>query len=891
VAGNNWVYSFEDADGSNKDLFGGKGANLATMTALGLPIPPGFTVTTEACLRYFEEGGNLHDDIKSEVREQTSVLEAKLGRKLGDTANPLLVSVRSGAKVSMPGMMDTILNLGLSDDTAEGLAKLTGNRRFALDSYRRFIQTFSDVVLGIDISEFEGILSKTREAAGARYDHEVPAEALEKLIEGYKEVVAKHSAKGLPQNPTEQLYMAISAVFASWNTPRAQTYRKLNGIPDDLGTAANVQAMVFGNMGDRSGTGVAFSRNPSTGEHKIYGEFLINAQGEDVVAGIRTPQSIDALRELMPEQAKELFATIERLDEHFKDMQDIEFTIEEGKLYILQTRNGKRTGAAALRIAVESHEKGYFDKEEALMRVDPSSLDQLLHKQVDPTTTAKPVAEGLNASPGAAVGRIVLDPECATQLAAESQKLILVRTETTPDDIHGLDASEGVLTARGGMTSHAAVVARGMGKPCVSGCSDMTVDEEAGTVTFKGHDGVFKEGDYLTINGTTGKVYIGELPLVDPQIGDSFAKFLGWADEVKRLGVRTNADNPVDTRRAYEFGAEGIGLCRTEHMFMEQERLPHMRAMILSETEEERREHLANIKGFQRADFEGIFREMHGYPVTIRLLDPPLHEFLPHDEEEIEEVIRSVKSDVTEDEVGRFKARVLSLHESNPMLGFRGCRLGLIYPEINEMQVEAILEAAITVRREGEEVDPEIMIPLIGARSELEVIEEKLRTVAEAVFERMGERIEYKFGTMIEVPRAALTADEIAKVAEFFSFGTNDLTQMTLGISRDDAEEKFLRQYVDMGIYAANPFAQLDQVGVGRLVAMAVELGRKTRPDLKIGICGEHGGDPPSIDFCHRHSFDYVSCSPFRVPIARLAAAQSTIREKRGTQAAQSATA
>ncbi len=880
----NWAYSFEDADGSNKDLFGGKGANLAAMTALGLPIPPGFTVTTEACLRYFKDNANLHDEIKAEVKEQIAKLESKLGRKFGDPANPLLVSVRSGAKASMPGMMDTILNLGLNDETAEGLAALTDNKRFALDSYRRFIQTFSEVVLGIDLDEFEAILTNIREAAGVHYDYQIPAEALERLLAEYKKVVERHRGNGLPQDPMEQLYMAVSAVFASWNTPRAKTYRRLNAIPDDLGTAANVQAMVFGNMGDNSGTGVAFSRNPSTGEHKIYGEFLVNAQGEDVVAGIRTPRSIDSLQELMPEQAEELFDTIERLDQHFKDMQDVEFTIEEGKLYILQTRSGKRTGAAALRIAVESQEQGYFDKEEALMRVEPSSLDQLLHKQVDPTAPAKPVAEGLNASPGAAVGRIVLDPDRATQLAAEGQKLILVRNETTPDDIHGLNASEGVLTARGGMTSHAAVVARGMGKPCVAGCTGMEANEEAGTVTFKGYDGTLKEGDSLTIDGTTGKAYIGELPLVDPQIGDDFAKFLGWADEVRRLGVRTNADNPVDTRRAYEFGAQGIGLCRTEHMFMEQERLPHVRAMILAENEEERRAHLAKIKEFQRSDFEGIFREMHGYPVTIRLLDPPLHEFLPHDEEEIEEVIRSVKGDTTEDEIARLKARVLSLQESNPMLGFRGCRLGLIYPEINEMQVEAILEAAITVRREGEQVDPEIMIPLSGARAELALIEEKLRPVAEAVFERMGDRVAYKFGTMIEVPRAALTADEIAEVAEFFSFGTNDLTQMTLGISRDDAEEKFLRQYVDMGIYAANPFAQLDQTGVGRLVTMAVELGRKTRPDLKIGICGEHGGDPSSIDFCHRNAFDYVSCSPFRVPIARLAAAQSAIRAKRGEQ-------
>jgi len=877
-----WVYSFAEADGADKDLFGGKGANLATMTALGLPVPPGFTLTTAACLRYFDDGGKLADEIKSGVREQVAVLETSLGKTFGDSAQPLLVSVRSGAKFSMPGMMDTILNLGLNDETVEGLARLTSNRRFALDSYRRFIQTFGEVVLGIPLEEFEELLVAIREKAGVKYDYEISAEVLAKLVEQYKEVVKKHTGSGLPQDPMEQLYMAISAVFGSWNTPRAITYRRLNHIPDDLGTACNVQAMVFGNMGDRSGTGVAFSRNPSTGEKKIYGEFLVNAQGEDVVAGIRTPQDIQSLRDVMPEQAEELFAIIERLDRHFKDMQDIEFTIEEGKLYILQTRNGKRTGAAALRIAVESCEDGYYDQEEALMRVDPPALDQLLHKQVDPEAEARPIARGLNASPGAAVGQIVLDPDTAVELAAKGEKLILVRSETTPDDIHGLNVSEGVLTARGGMTSHAAVVARGMGKPCVAGCSELSIDEKTGAVTFKGHDGVLQAGDWMTIDGTTGAVYTGKLPLVDPQIGDSFAKFLGWADAVRRLGVRTNADNPVDTRRAYEFGAEGIGLCRTEHMFMEQERLPHVRAMILAETEEERRQHLDRIKQFQKEDFVGIFREMHGHPVTIRLLDPPLHEFLPHDEEEIKEVILSVKSDVTEAELQKLMARVLSLHESNPMLGFRGCRLGLIYPEINEMQVEAILEAAIEVKRSGEPVNPEIMIPLIGAKAELAIIEEKLRATAEAVFERMGERVDYKFGTMIEVPRAALTADEVAEVAEFFSFGTNDLTQMTLGISRDDAEEKFLRKYVSMGIYHANPFAELDQVGVGRLVAMAVELGRKTRADLKIGICGEHGGDPPSIDFCHRHAFDYVSCSPFRVPIARLAAAQSAIREKRG---------
>jgi pyruvate,orthophosphate dikinase len=881
VATTKWVYSFEEADGGNKDLFGGKGGNLAAMTALGLPIPPGFTITTETCKAYFASGGTMTDDVKSQIKQASLALEKKLGKTFGDPANPMLVSVRSGAKFSMPGMMDTILNLGLNDKTSAGLSKLTGNPRFAMDSYRRFIQTFGDVVLGIHLEEFESLLYAARDKAGVKYDYEIPAEVLAKLADDYKAVVKKHYPAGLPQDPHEQLLMAVEAVFKSWNTPRAKTYRKLNNISEDLGTACNVQAMVFGNMGDRSGTGVAFSRNPSTGEDKIYGEFLVNAQGEDVVAGIRTPQSIDNLHQVMPEQGNQLFDIIHGLDKHFKDMQDVEFTIEEGKLYILQTRNGKRTGAAALRVAVEACEAGYFDKEEALMRVDPLALNQLLHKQVDPKD-AKALAKGLNASPGAAVGRIVLDPDRAVEMSAQGQKLILVRNETTPDDIHGLIASEGVLTARGGMTSHAAVVARGMGKPCVAGCSELMIDNKAQTVSFKGQKESFKEGDYITIDGTTGSVYSGSLPLADPHISDDFGKFLGWADKFRRLGVRTNADTPEDTRRAYEFGAEGIGLCRTEHMFMQQERLPHVRAMILAETEEERRQHLAKVKEFQKEDFIGIFREMHGHPVTVRLLDPPLHEFLPHDEAEIKEIIRSVKGDVTPEEMQRVMARVNGLHEANPMLGFRGCRLGLIFPEINEMQVEAILEAAIAVKKEGEDVLPEIMIPLIGAKSELAIIETKLRATAEDVFKRAGMRIEYKFGTMIEVPRAALTADEIAEIAEFFSFGTNDLTQMTLGISRDDAEEKFLRQYVEMGIYAANPFEQLDQVGVGKLIAIAVELGRKTNPNLKIGICGEHGGEPSSIDFCHRHAFNYVSCSPFRVPIARLSAAQSAISEKRG---------
>jgi len=677
--------------------------------------------------------------------------------------------------------------------------------------------------------------------------------------------------------------MAVSAVFASWNNRRAITYRNQNGIPHDIGTACNVQMMVFGNRGDKSGTGVAFSRNPATGEWKTYGEFLVNAQGEDVVAGIRTPQPIESLRDVMPDVAEQLYGFIDRLDHHFKDMQDIEFTIEEGKLYLLQTRAGKRTGAAAIRIAVESCKAGYYDRAEALLRVEPTALDQLLHMQVDTSQSPSPVAVGLNASPGAAVGKIVLDPDRAEQRAAAGEKLILVRNETTPDDIHGLVVSEGVLTARGGMTSHAAVVARGMGKPCVAGCSSLKIDEERGVITFGEDGGELTEDDVITLDGAGGKVYAGALPLVEPKITANFEKFLGWADEFRRLKVRANADTPQDARRAREFGAEGIGLCRTEHMFMQKERLPHVQAMILSETVEERKEHLAKVRAYQKDDFKGIFREMHGLPVTIRLLDPPLHEFLPDNDEELEKVIRSVKGQVSAEDLALLKGRVAALHETNPMLGFRGCRLGLIFPEISQMQVEAILEAALEVKREGVEVQPEIMIPLVGTAEELKRLEELTRETAERVFQQMGEPLPYLFGTMIEVPRAALTADEIAKIAEFFSFGTNDLTQMTLGISRDDAEERFLHQYVEIGIYPANPFAQLDQAGVGKLVAMAVELGREARPELHIGICGEHGGDPSSIAFCHRTGLDYVSCSPYRVPIARLAAAQAAITEKRGS--------
>ena len=878
-----WVFSFEEADGSDKDTFGGKGANLARMTALGLPVPPGFIVTTAACLRFFEDGERLASDVVEQIREQLHRLEKKAGRRFGDASDPLLVSVRSGAKVSMPGMMDTILNLGLNDETVEGLAQKTGDRRFALDSYRRLIQIFGDVVLGIELDEFEDELARVRESAGAEYDYRIPADALSELLASYKRIVSKHCAPGLPQEPFDQLKMAVSAVFTSWNNCRAIVYRNQSGIPHDIGTACNVQMMVFGNRGDHSGTGVAFSRNPATGEWKTYGEFLVNAQGEDVVAGVRTPQPIDALRRVMPEVARQLFAYIDQLDRQFGDMQDIEFTVEEGRLYILQTRGGKRTGSAAIRIALENCVAGYYDREGALLHVEPESLDQVLHPQVDASQAAGRVASGLNASPGAAVGKIVLDPDRAEERAAKGEKLILVRDETTPDDIHGLVASEGVLTARGGMTSHAAVVARGMGKPCVAGCSALRIDGKRRTIAL-GEDALeLSEDDYITLDGTTGNIYAGALPLVEAKTTGEFERFLSWADEFRRLKVRANADTPQDARRAREFGAEGIGLCRTEHMFMQQERLPHVQAMILAETPDERRRHLARIKTFQKEDFKGIFREMDRLPVTIRLLDPPLHEFLPDDDEELERVIAGIKGKVGKQALAQLKERAASLQEANPMLGFRGCRLGLIFPEISETQVEAILEAAIETSREGVEVHPEIMIPLAGSVEEVTRLQKLTREAAERVFECAGERLSYRFGTMIEVPRAALTADEIAQVAEFFSFGTNDLTQMTLGISRDDAEEKFLHQYVEMGIYRANPFAQLDQAGVGKLVAMAVELGRKTCPDLHMGICGEHGGDPSSIAFCHRAGFDYVSCSPYRVPIARLAAAQVAIRDRQSS--------
>ncbi len=882
-----WLYAFHQADKDNKDLLGGKGANLANMTQLGLPVPPGFTITTEACNAYHETG-EFPAGLWEQVKDAVTVLEGKLKQTFGRGVDPLLFSVRSGAKFSMPGMMDTILNLGLNDDTVISLEKKTGNARFAKDSYRRLIQTFADVAMGIELKLFEEELFAIR---GARQDFEITPPELDTLIGKYKAIVKREAGLDFPQDVFEQLRMAVTAVFKSWMNPRACTYRKQEGIPDNLGTAVNVQSMVFGNMGETSGTGVCFSRNPSTGEKKIYGEFLINAQGEDVVAGIRTPQDIDQLHQVMPAVGKQLFDTIEKLEKHYRNMQDIEFTVQEGVLYMLQTRNGKRTGMAAVNIAVDMVAEGLVSEREAVMLVGPEHIEQLLHPQIDGTKKLpQPLdSKGLPASPGAAVGKIVLDSHEANKryeasLAGGSAKkggkvkgeqLILVREETAPDDIDGMVVAQGIITARGGMTSHAAVVARGMGKPCVASCPSLSINQSTKTVTIGGR--TLKEGDWLTIDGGTGTVYPGALELRDPEFSGKVGQLLGWADGIRELKVRTNADTPRDSQQAVEFGAEGIGLTRTEHMFFEPERLPHVQAMILSDTEEERRGHLAKIFNFQKQDFYGIFEAMHGKPVTIRLLDPPLHEFLPHSEVDIDKMITEVMGKVDPAKREELKARIHGMRESNPMLGFRGCRLGLIYPEINEMQVKAIISAAIEARQKGIDSIPEIMVPLIGKREELKRVEVLLRRVAKETMDEYGMEIPYLFGTMIEIPRAAVTAHQIAEVAEFFSFGTNDLTQMGMGVSRDDAQ-KFLGKYVDMKIYAADPFNSLDQEGIGELVRIAVERGRQTRPDIKLGICGEHGGDPASIDFCHRVGLTYVSCSPFRVPVARLAAAQAMIR-------------
>ncbi|MCB1186823.1 pyruvate, phosphate dikinase [bacterium] len=881
-----WLYAFDKADKTNKGLLGGKGANLASMTQLGLPVPPGFTITTEACNHYSEHGA-FPDGLENDIHAAVAELEKHGGKQFGGASDPLLFSVRSGAKFSMPGMMDTILNIGLNDETCDGLAAKTGNPRFAKDSYRRLIQTFGNVALDIGLKNFEVEFFKVR---GDRQDYELSAEELDGVIATYKQVFREKSGIEFPQDVFEQLRIAVEAVFKSWMNNRAKTYRRQEGIPDNLGTAVNVQSMVFGNKGETSGTGVCFSRNPSTGEHGVFGEFLINAQGEDVVAGIRTPQHIDELTAVMPDVGKQLYDIIANLEKHFRDMQDIEFTVEEGKLYILQTRNGKRTGPAAVNIAVDLVDEGLISTTEAVTRVSPEHIEQLLHPQIDMHGHAEePLdSKGLPASPGAAVGMIVLESHDADRIfkdSGEKARLILVREETAPDDIDGMVVSQGIVTARGGMTSHAAVVARGMGTPCIASCPSLVINEEEKKVTIGGQQ--FSEGDWITIDGSTGCVYAGELPLKPAEFGGNVARLLGWADEERRLKVRTNADTPHDAQQAVEFGAEGIGLTRTEHMFFEAERLPHVQSMILSNTEEERRGHLEKIFDFQKQDFIGIFEAMDGKPVTIRLLDPPLHEFLPHDVEDIDRMIQAVFGEVSAERREEIVNRIHGMRESNPMLGFRGCRLGLIHPEINEMQVRAIISAAIEVKRSGKTALPEIMVPLIGHVKELQLVEQVLRAVASRTMEEYGEQIDYMFGTMIEIPRAAVTADEVAASAEFFSFGTNDLTQMGMGVSRDDAQ-KFLGRYVDMKIYEKDPFNSLDQGGIGKLVSIACELGRKARPKIKLGICGEHGGDPSSIHFFDSVGLDYVSCSPFRVPVARLAAAQASIasRAKSGSAGA-----
>lgn len=871
------VYLFHEGDASMKDLLGGKGANLAEMSKAGMPVPPGFTITTATCNEYIALGEKMPEGLMDSIRTALEEVEKSTGKKFGDPSNPLLVSVRSGAKFSMPGMMDTILNLGLNDETVEGMAKLTNNPRFAYDAFRRFIQMFSNVVLGFKMHNFEHILEGMKEKKGVKLDTDLDANDLKELVKQYRELLKKENIN-FPMDPMAQLQLAVEAVFQSWNNPRAFTYRNLNKIAHDLGTAVNVQSMVFGNMGETSGTGVAFTRNPSTGEHKLYGEYLFNAQGEDVVAGIRTPKPIAELEKEMPKAYQEFVAIAERLEKHYRDMQDMEFTIENGKLYMLQTRSGKRTAGAAVKIAVDMVEEGLITKAEAITRVEPTSLNQLLHRRIDPKAKLEVVAKGLPASPGAGTGSVVFEADDAERLGKEGKKVVLVRIETCPDDIHGMVYAQGVLTSRGGMTSHAAVVARGMGKCCVAGCESLKIDLDAKTI--KVGDYIIKEGDMITVNGSTGEVIKGEAPMIEPELTGEFKKLLGWADELRKLGIRTNADTPEDAAKAREFGAEGIGLCRTEHMFMQTERLPVMQEMILADTEEDRRKALDKLLPFQKDDFLGILKAMAGLPVTIRLLDPPLHEFLPNQLELSNEVTRlqieKPNSQELKDKEELLK-RVNSLHESNPMMGLRGCRLGLTFPEINEMQVTAIIEAACELKKQGVDVKPEIMIPLVGHVNELETAKDQLVKVAEETMKRMGQKVDYLFGTMIEIPRAALTADQIAQHAQFFSFGTNDLTQMTFGYSRDDAEGKFLLMYLEKKILKDNPFEVLDRDGVGQLVKMAAEKGRSVNPNIKLGICGEHGGEPSSIEFAHMVGLNYVSCSPFRVPIARLAAAQAAV--------------
>ena len=874
-----YVYLFKEGNASMRNLLGGKGANLAEMTKIGLPVPQGFTVSTEACTRYYEDGKTIGEDIVEQIYAALAETEKVCGKKFGDLENPFLVSVRSGARASMPGMMDTILNLGLNDVAVKGLANLTENERFAYDSYRRFIQMFSDVVMEIPKSFFERVLDEIKESKGAKYDTDLNAEDMKEIVVRFKEIYKEKMGVEFPQDPKVQLMEAIKAVFRSWDNPRAIYYRRMNDIPSDWGTAVNVQSMVFGNMGNTSGTGVAFTRDPATGEKKLYGEYLINAQGEDVVAGIRTPQKIETLQQVMPEVYEQFVNIAQTLENHYRDMQDMEYTIERGKLYMLQTRNGKRTAAAALKIAVDLVNEGMITTDEAILKVEPKQLDSLLHPQFDAVALkkAKEIAMGLAASPGAACGMVYFTAEEATAAAKTGKKVVLVRLETSPEDIEGMAHAQGILTARGGMTSHAAVVARGMGTCCVAGCGALRVDEEAKTATIG--DVVFHEGDWMSIDGSTGKVYAEAIPTVDASVSGDFATLMGWADAARKLGVRTNADNPHDAAVAVKYGAEGIGLCRTEHMFFEATRIADMRQMILAETEEQRREALAKLLPYQKADFKGMYKALEGRPMTVRYLDPPLHEFLPAKNmtEEIEALAKELGT--TTDKI---IAKIDELHEFNPMMGFRGCRLAVRYPEIAEMQTRAVIEAAIEVKQEdGYDIHPEIMIPLVGEVKELAYVKKIVLDTAKKVMDEKGVELDVKVGTMIEIPRAAVTADEIAKEAQFFSFGTNDLTQMTFGFSRDDAA-KFLGAYYDKKIYESDPFARLDQNGVGKLVQMAAKLGKQTRPDIKLGICGEHGGDPSSVMFCHKVGLNYVSCSPFRVPIARLAAAHAAILEKQG---------
>jgi pyruvate,orthophosphate dikinase len=889
-----WVYSFGDGKAEGRadmrNLLGGKGAGLAEMANLGLPVPPGFTITTEVCTYFYAHKESYPDDLKEQVIRALDEVARITGKRFGDGDNPLLVSVRSGARASMPGMMDTVLNLGLNDKTVEALAQRSGDARFAYDSYRRFITMYANVVLGMEHHHFEEILEDHKDRHGYSLDTDLTADDWRALVERYKARVEEELGQTFPQDPQQQLWGAVGAVFGSWMNARAITYRRLHGIPESWGTAVNVQAMVFGNMGDTSATGVAFTRNPSTGEKRLYGEFLINAQGEDVVAGIRTPQEITeaarkeaksdkpSMEQAMPKAFAELTRIYTVLEKHYRDMQDLEFTVEQDKLWMLQTRNGKRTAKAALRIAVELAAEGLITKDEAVARIEPGSLEQLLHPTIDPNAERKVIATGLPASPGAASGEIVFSADDAEKLKADGRKVILVRIETSPEDIHGMHAAEGILTTRGGMTSHAAVVARGMGKPCVSGAGSLRVDPVRETMMAAGQ--TFKAGDLITVDGSTGQVLAGQIPMIEPELSGEFATLMGWADAVRKIGVRANADTPTDARVAVKFGAEGIGLCRTEHMFFDEERIQAVREMILADEEKARRRAIAKLLPMQREDFVELFEIMQGRPVTIRLLDPPLHEFLPHGEDEIAEVADAMGADPK-----KLADRAQQLHEFNPMLGFRGCRIAIAYPEIAEMQARAIFEAAVEAgKRTGAPVVPEVMVPLIATKAEFDIVKARIDAMAQEVTKETGSNVEYQVGTMIELPRAALLAGEIAETAEFFSFGTNDLTQTTFGISRDDAAS-FLGTYTQRGILAADPFVSIDQQGVGELVKIGVERGRRTRAKLKVGICGEHGGDPESVAFCHRIALDYVSCSPFRVPIARLAAAQAALEKETASTA------